>query len=332
MSENDLLMVAMNEQVIEINSQGVFKATVDIPKEGMLVDIVAVDVGGNRSDLKFVLSPEQNMRLASNVNKKEIIASPVSDIISQVEFGDYYGLLIGNNNYEHMPELMTPIKDVEATAKILKEKYGFKETIVLKNATRYDILTAMNKLRKKLTDKDNLVIYYAGHGEIDRVNMTGQWLPVDAEVENTANWISNSSLTELINAIAAKHVLVVADSCYSGILTRSALTQVNASQSDQARLTWFRKMAKKRARLVLSSGGVSPVLDEGGGEHSLFARAFLDVLENNQGVLEGQRLFRTVSAAVAIAADRYKVEQVPEYAPIRHAGHESGDFFLVPVI
>ncbi|NOY70759.1 MAG: hypothetical protein GXP14_00025 [Gammaproteobacteria bacterium] len=330
-SDNDLLMVAMNEQTVELNHQGVFKTTLNIPKKGTLVDIVAVDVDGNRSELKFVLSPEPDTEYETtrSVNPMQD-APPLDNAISQIEFGDYYALLIGNNDYKQMPQLITPIKDVEAISDILQSKYGFKETIILKNATRYDILTAMNKLRKRLTDKDNLVIYYAGHGELDRVNMTGQWLPVDAEVENTANWISNSSLTELINAISAKHVLVVADSCYSGILTRSALTQVSANKSDLARLTWLKKMAKKRARLVLSSGGVAPVLDEGGGEHSLFARAFLDALENNNKVLDGQQLFRTVSAAVAIAADRYKVDQVPEYAPMRHAGHESGDFFLVP--
>jgi len=188
----------------------------------------------------------------------------------------------------------------------------------------------MNELRARLTEEDNLLIYYAGHGELDKVNMTGQWLPVDAETTNTANWISNSSLTELINAISARHVLVVADSCYSGIMTRSALTNIEAGRSSRARLNWIKKMVQKRSRTVLTSGGVAPVLDEGGGEHSIFARAFLTALESNRKILEGQRLFREVSAAVALAADRYNVEQVPEYAPIRHAGHESGDFFLVP--
>jgi len=123
---------------------------------------------------------------------------------------------------------------------------------------------------------------------------------------------------------------VVADSCYSGIMTRSALTNLQSGQSDDVRFTWLKKMLEKRSRTVLTSGGVAPVLDEGGGDHSVFARAFLDVLHNNDEVLEGQRLFRQVSAAVAVAADRFKVDQVPEYAPIRHAGHESGEFFLVP--
>ena len=55
-------------------------------------------------------------------------------------------------------------------------------------------------------------MFYAGHGELDNANLRGHWLPVDAEPENTANWISNVAITDVLNAMAAKHVLVIADS------------------------------------------------------------------------------------------------------------------------
>ena len=47
-------------------------------------------------------------------------------------------------------------------------------------------------------------------------------------------------------------------------------------------------------------------------------------------VLEGQRLFQELSAQVTWAAEAKNFEQVPQYAPIKFAGHESGDFFFVP--
>ncbi len=330
MAEADVLLLSVNDRSVPVSTGGLFNTLMTIEPSGTLVDVVAVDTAGRRSQVKFVLAPEQATRDTA-AGGGGVVASVVEKPrLPDIDFGDYYALLIGNNEYKHMPKLLTPGRDVDVAAQVLKDKYGFKETIVLKDATRYDIITKLNELRKKLNDKDNLLVYYAGHGELDRVNMTGQWLPVDAEAENTANWISNSALTELLNAINAKHILVVADSCYSGIMTRSALTNLQSGQSDDARFTWLKKMLEKRSRTVLTSGGVAPVLDEGGGDHSVFARAFLDVLQNNDDVLEGQRLFRQVSAAVALAADRYKVDQVPEYAPIRHAGHESGEFFLVP--
>lgn len=329
-ADDDVLLLSVNDRAVPISTGGMFNTLMTIEPAGTLVDVVAIDVAGRRSQVKFVLAPEQTVRDTASVGGGVIATRIVRPKLPDLDFGSYYALLIGNNDYANMPKLLTPGNDVDQVASVLKDKYGFKETVVLKNATRYDIITQFNELRKKLAEKDNLLIYYAGHGELDRINMTGQWLPVDAEPDNTANWISNSALTELINAIPSNHIMVVADSCYSGIMTRSALTNIQTGRSDEARVTWLKKMLEKRSRTVLTSGGVAPVLDEGGGDHSVFARAFLDALRGNDDVLEGQRLFRQVSAAVALAADRYKVDQVPEYAPIRHAGHESGEFFLVP--
>jgi len=62
----------------------------------------------------------------------------------------------------------------------------------------------------------------------------------------------------------------------------------------------------------------------------VFAHAFLDILAQNDGILEGQRLYQEISARVTYAARNYQFEQLPQYAPIKFAGHEAGDFFLVP--
>jgi hypothetical protein len=73
------------------------------------------------------------------------------------------------------------------------------------------------------------------------------------------------------------------------------------------------------------------VLSEGGGGHSIFARAVLDELNENSGVLETLELWSAVRARVEYVTKRIGRKQLPEYAPIRHAGHESGDFLFVPV-
>jgi uncharacterized caspase-like protein len=198
------------------------------------------------------------------------------------------------------------------------------------NANRYQILSALNKLREQLTEKDNLIIYYAGHGELDRVNQRGNWLPVDAEPDSTANWIPNVAITDILNAMSARHVLIVADSCYSGSLTRSALARLQSGLSSEARLAWIKSMVGERSRTALTSGGLKPVLDTGGGKHSIFAQAVLDALAKPTGVVEGQALFREISDRVARAARNVGVEQVPEYGPVQYAGHGGGEFFFVP--
>jgi hypothetical protein len=87
----------------------------------------------------------------------------------------------------------------------------------------------------------------------------------------------------------------------------------------------------KRSRLLLSSGGDRPVLDEGSGGNSVFARAFLDELETNEGILSTPELFSRISKRVEIAAAKNEFVQTPEFKSIKGAGHEVGDFFFVPL-
>jgi len=72
------------------------------------------------------------------------------------------------------------------------------------------------------------------------------------------------------------------------------------------------------------------LFDEGGGGNSVFARAFLDELEANQGILSSPELFSRVRKRVEVAAAHNKFVQTPEFKSIKGAGHEVGDFFFVP--
>jgi hypothetical protein len=82
--------------------------------------------------------------------------------------------------------------------------------------------------------------------------------------------------------------------------------------------------------LLLASGGDQPVLDTGGDGDSVFARAFLDVLTANKGILSTPALFSQVRAKVISGAKRNNFDQTPEFKAIKGAGHEVGDFFFIP--
>ena len=58
----------------------------------------------------------------------------------KINYGDYYALIIGNNDYEYLPNLKTAINDSRVISEILKSKYKFKEVIQLENANRKEIL------------------------------------------------------------------------------------------------------------------------------------------------------------------------------------------------
>lgn len=321
-----LLALIVNDEEKEAGANGVFKATITLKTPQTPVNIVAIDTEGRRAAMSFALVPKGGSAQARSSGPDSLVKLAIGE---NLRFGSYHALVIGNNDYRLLPKLKSAVGDAKAVAAVLKQRYGFKTTL-LENADRYAILSALNTLREELTESDNLLIYYAGHGELDRVNNRGHWLPVDAEPDSSANWISNIQITDVLNAMAARQVLVVADSCYSGTLTRTAVASLDAGLSNEARLKWIKVMADKRARVVLSSGGVQPVLDQGGGQHSVFAAAFLEVLNGNADILEGQRLYRAVSERVTTSAAAASIEQIPQFAPIKFAGHEAGDFFFVP--
>lgn len=245
---------------------------------------------------------------------------PAPRPLPAIDFGTYHALIIGNDAYRNVPRLTTAVRDAQTVAQILRDFYGF-NVRVLTNATRHEMLTAMTAMRQTLGERDNLLIFYAGHGILDSDTERGYWLPVDAEKDNPANWVSNADLTDVVKAIRARHVLVVADSCYSGTLVRAVMADFRSTIEQEA---WWQRVAGKRSRAALTSGGLEPVLDGGGAGHSVFARAFVQALRENDAVLDASGLFKRVQRPVIVNSD-----QTPAYSDIRGAGHDGGEFLFV---
>src|SRR5262249_38539474 len=255
--------------------------------------------------------PSPPSRTSRAAQPAKLRVPPVPAVEPQpVQFGRYHALVIGNNAYTDMSPLKTAVSDATAIADLLRTTYGFTVTL-LTNATREDIITALDQLRSTLTEQDNLLIYYAGHGVLDSSEERGYWLPVNARQDSRIQWISNTTITDALKAMEAKHVLVVADSCYSGTLVRG-IDVVRPPSGGVERNTYLARIVQKRSRTVLTSGGLEPVADSGGGgEHSVFAKAFLTVLQDNRDVLDGQQLFHLIRRPVILNA-----AQTPEYTDI----------------
>ena len=320
-----LKSLTINGREAAVDSENLFKAQVPVTREREEVRIVAIDRTGRKSTLDFLILNRAPQSPAGGGGPGGPSPGPR---VNRGAFGTYHALVIGNNAYRQLRPLQTAVNDAKEVARVLRDDYGFQVTLLL-NATRYDILSALNKLREQLTEKDNLLIYYAGHGELDKVNQRGHWLPIDAEPNSSANWISNVAITDILNAMSVRQLLVVVDSCYAGTLTRSSVGDLEAGMSEAERLKLIELLAQKRSRMVMTSGGVEPVIDSAGGPHSVFAQSVLAVLRTNAEVLSGQEMFRLLRLRVAAAAQRVDISQVPEYAPIKFAGHESGDFVFL---
>ncbi|MBT5033054.1 MAG: caspase family protein [Rhodospirillaceae bacterium] len=244
------------------------------------------------------------------------IAPPESGAtLTAATFGRYHALVIGNNDYRHLPKLRTAVNDASTIAAVLQNDYGYLVTLLL-NATRANIIESLDRLTEKLVAEDNLLIYYAGHGWLDESANRGYWLATDAKPSRRTNWVSNATLTDTLKTIQAKHVMVVADSCFSGTLTRGVRVGVRTGN-------YWNRMAEKITRVALVSGGLEPVSD-GIGKHSPFAKAFISALQSNDAIMDGTQLFNQIRRPVMIEAN-----QTPQYTDVRQAGHEGGDFLFV---
>ena len=320
-----LFAFRINGEDHPVSDSGMFQFT-DEANTAKSLDMLAVDQQGISARLTLSV-PQQ--AVAPEPKMAEIaLAAPPS--LTGIEFGSYHALIIGNDTYDNLNNLKTAGKDAIAVERVLREKYGF-NTVLLLNANQKTTLMALERMRATLTGKDNLVIYYAGHGELDIHSGNGYWLPIDAQATNKDKWIANSAITAMIDSMDAKHVLIIADSCYSGSLTQASVARALPQSDNDLRVRWLKAVSRSRVRTVLSSGGNRPVLDGSlNAEHSVFAGVFLQLLQKNTRVLETYELFYQLQQRVATDAARLNVEQVPQYAPIRHSGHQAGEFLFVP--
>lgn len=238
----------------------------------------------------------------------------------QLDTGRYVALVVSNDEYEFWDSLETPRSDAQLIGSILETEYGF-EVSYLNNATRRDTLKAIYEIGSNLQFHDHFLLYYAGHGVVDRVTDTAYWIPSNASRDFRPDWISSSEIMTSLKSIPSRHLLLVADSCYSGKLLRGA-----APTEGNPGVAVIQRLFSKKARVAITSGGDEPVQDaSSGGENSVFAIAFADALRNAGGPTPSSTIFNDVLGAVSLEAS-----QTPQYADMRELGHDGGDFIFVP--
>ena len=231
-----------------------------------------------------------------------------------------HAILIGINHYtgHGVPQLETPIGDVEAIGKLLQSRLGY-QTHLLSDPTKQQLVTFLNKALDWVESNDSLIIFYAGHGfQFDEGGM-GYWLPVDARSESPNNWLSNADVRSYLSMFSAKQIALISDSCFAGSLTEK-LEVAEIGAADRARIL------SRRSVIVMTSGDQEPVTDEGLEGHSIFAWSMLKHLSELGGMTPSTSIFPKVRDDVTKA-----YPQTPQLGAVLQAGHEQGtDYLLEP--
>jgi hypothetical protein len=228
-----------------------------------------------------------------------------------------YALLIAIEEYQDpaIQILSEPKGDAYKLREVLTSRYTFEpdDIIMLEDPTFEDLNVAFDNLSHTLTDNDNLLIFYAGHGFFDEKTNIGYWLPSDASEKNRAKWFRNSALVENIGAINSKHTLLIADACFSGGIFKTRAAFNNASID-------IANMMRRNSRKAMTSGSLTTVPDK-----SVFMRYLLKVLQENENMfLPSEDLFDEVRIAM-----RSNASTRPLYGEIQNVGDEGGNFVFI---
>ncbi|MBN2163128.1 MAG: caspase family protein [Pontiellaceae bacterium] len=237
---------------------------------------------------------------------------------------NYHALVIGISDYSATgwPNLGTAGDDAVAMGKILHEQYGFDVVELTESqATRGSILRALDQMMQ-LGEDDALLIYFAGHGYYDKQMNEGYWIPYGAhrmreELPAKEDWLWTSSINRVVTALPARHVLLMADTCYGGALFRGEHEPEKTS-------TWYRRAMQVPSRFVITSGNLEPVLDSGI-RHSIFAQEILNYLQYTDN-----EVFSASDIAIAIRSRVSELTgQLVRMGPLVSPANAGGEFIFM---
>lgn len=235
-----------------------------------------------------------------------------------VKNGHQYIVAIGIDHYENWPILSTAVSDASEFAKLLTSKFGFEyaaEPLTEKNATREAIISLLeDDLSARLKPEDSLVIFFAGHGTThdykigDEARSDGFIVPVDARApganEHWSDYLKIEELLHTIDSLPPSHILVILDSCHSGMALG------NKFMTSRADTRFERDMLVKVSRKVIASAQGDQLASDSGPlpNHSLFTGLMIQGLTNGkadsygEGFVTSSQLGAFAQHEVAVAA------------------------------
>jgi len=250
--------------------------------------------------------------------------SVISDLSHQSgKLGAYRALIIGINDYKDpkIPDLETAVNDAKAMAELLRKRYGFQVKLLLdRKATKKVIYKALRSLASSTKPNDSILIYYAGHGDLDRTYDDGWWIPADANGGDPVTYLDNGQIQKSMRSMEARHVLLISDSCYSGTLFGQARAMPQVIDDK-----YYLNLYNEKSRWGMTSGNKTPVSDRGSGGHSVFAYQLLKELRKNEKpYISTQEVYTRIAPIVGNNS-----EQTPLCRPVRNTGDQGGEFVFV---
>ncbi len=305
-AKNGISEFRINNEPVTLSSNGFFQHEVRIPLGQWYTPLVAKDFN-NQTITKMLVTQR-----SGNANEE-----------STIRDGRDFALIIATDRYDELIPLNNPIFDGTTIKKDLEEYYGF-ETKILTNPTKSQILEEIRSYGKRQYARgDQLFIFVAGHGEYDEQFKQGYLAGRDSKKndEIKQSYISYADFRDYVNSIPCKHIMVVLDVCYGGAINQVVASRGQEDYTDIDRDFFIANKLKYTSRRYITSGGKQYVSDGIAGNHSPFARKFIEALRSHGGT-DGILTFNEMFSFVE------KVEDGPTSGEFG-SNEPGGDFLLI---
>lgn len=237
---------------------------------------------------------------------------------SAASLGRQIVMVIGIDQYRRWGRLKNAVNDARGVTSLFHE-LGFEELVppLLNDAATGVALRKLvvTDLKRKLREDDSLVLFFAGHGYTETTTLqgtpvrVGYIIPVDGDAPggDAGTWLELESWLKDVARLPPRHILVVLDSCHSGMALELSRTR-GASPAPYEQL-----LARRSRRVITSAQDHQQALDDGPApDHSLFTGLLIQALHGD--IATDDRVAVT-GAELAIYLQRRVSEHRPAQTP-----------------
>lgn len=264
-----------------------------------------------RNDVKYLSFATGRMNVLTNLLKGStaesgamtpIIRKTESELLidldQRIETNPYrFALIIGNEDYNTMkpnsayqPDVEFAERDAETFAKYANKVMGVEEenVILVKNATYAQMHNSLKKIKRLANvsqEQLELIVYYAGHGQVDGESKESYLIPVDVSLTSPTSGIRLEDFYAEISSCNASKTMVFLDACYSGV-GRGIIIKPKVAPIEGNMVVMTATSSSQRSM---------PYHDK---SHGLFTYYLLKTLKDSEPGISINDLFNKVSASV----------------------------------
>jgi Caspase domain len=183
----------------------------------------------------------------------------------------------------------------------------------MEDKPRDSIYKAIREYYTKAKPSDQLVIYFAGHGDADNELLDDGFIVCSdskaVEEDPMRNsYIPYDKIKKILNNISALQILVLLDVCHGGTFDSKAFAAKGSDKkvgtyniTNQNVLQLLKDKLPLRTRKFLSSVGTEPAFDGEAGKHSPFANFLLQILRSkgsgSNGIITLKEIYAVLEKA-----------------------------------